>query len=269
MQIDLLLAPGLCVVVVTLIYTALVRWLFRGRLDLRLACLSFATSAGFVAASIGLFFIGHVGAGFGPSLLSELQAATTFDKMFRLALLYAALPEEAVKIGVVVVLLLMLQHRQRYGSDPAEMLLYSALGFAMSESLLYVVGFTALPQFKDHMLTFGAIRGIFGGFLHGLLGMVAGYLLARRWQSSQKWLWLLIAYAAAVLLHASFDGSLLHLVFKGMRARSSEAGLPVDGSGSLAKFLASAAALLIFALIALLRSRRLDSHSVIVPGPSR
>src|SRR5262249_19204222 len=151
-----------------------------------------------------------------PGLLSDLQAATTFGTMFKLALFYAAVPEEAVKIGVVVLLLVLLPNWLKHGSDPAEMLLYSALGFALCESLLYVAGFSTMPQFKDHLIVFAVTCGIFGGLLHGLLGMVAGFLLSWRWRTGQRWLWVMIAYGLAILLHATFDGSLLHLVFAGM-----------------------------------------------------
>jgi RsiW-degrading membrane proteinase PrsW (M82 family) len=255
-QWNSLVLPCLCVIGVTLVYGLLVRWLLRGRLNGLLAGAAFAGSAGVIVLGIAACFFTSFEQAVAPGLLANLQAATSFGKMFKLALIYAALPEEAVKIGIVLLLLLLLRRRVRHGSDPAEMLLYSALGFAMCESLLYVVGFATMPQFRDHLVIFAVARGIFGGFLHALLGMVAGFLLARRWGSSQRWLWVLIAYGSAVLLHASFDGSLLHLVFQGLIGQSSGTP-PVDTGASVVIFAGSAIVLLILAFLSLWRSRRL------------
>lgn len=253
-----LILPWLCVVGVTLGYGFLVRWLFRARLDRRLAWAAFGASAGMVTLCLGVVFISDLGRAVAPPLLIDLQAATTFGAMFRLALVYAALPEEAVKIGVVLLLLVLLRRWLRHASDPAEMLLYSALGFAMCESLLYVAGFATMPQFKDHLIIFAVARGIFGGLLHGLLGMVAGSLLARQWRSRRKWPWVLIAYGLVVLLHASFDGSLLHLVFQGIGSEQSGVALQPDAGMSVFIFVGSAIILFILALLGLLRSRRLS-----------
>jgi len=252
-----LILPWLCVLGVTLGYGLLVRWLFRARLDMRLAWAAFGASACVVALCLGAVFISDLGRAFAPPLLIDLQAATTFGAMFRFALIYAALPEEAVKIGVVLLLLALLRRRLKHGSDPAEMLLYSALGFAMCESLLYVAGFATMPQFKGHLIIFAVARGIFGGLLHALLGMVAGSLLARQWRSQRKWAWVLIAYGMAVLLHASFDGSLLHLVFQGFGGEQSDVALQPDAGVSVFIFVGSAIVLLILASLGLRRSRRL------------
>ncbi|HVJ42736.1 MAG TPA: PrsW family glutamic-type intramembrane protease [Dongiaceae bacterium] len=257
MQLTALLIPGICVIAVTFVYGLLIRWLFRRRLDLRLAWFAFAASAGLVSLALAAIFLSGIDHGFAASLFGNLQTAASFGTMFKLALIYAALPEEAVKIGVVVVLLLLLGRWQRYRSDPAEMLLYSALGFAVCESLLYVVAFAAMPQLQDQLIAFAAVRGIFGGLVHALLGMVAGCLLAWRWQSPQRWLWLLLAYAIAVLLHASFDGSLLDLVFRGLSRKSDI--VPAEAADLVLPFLASALILLVLAIIGLVCSRRFNN----------
>jgi len=254
MQLTALPVPALCVIGVTALYGLLVRWFFRRRLDLRLAWLAFAASAGLVAIVLAGIFLSGIDHGFADSLFRHLQTATDFATMFRLALIYAALPEEAVKIGVVVGLLLWLGRWQKYRSDPAEMLLYSALGFAVCESLLYVVAFGEMPQFQSHLVVFAVTRGIFGGLIHALLGMVAGCLLAWRWQSSQRWFWLTLAYAIAVLLHASFDGSLLVLVFHGLNRKADI--IPAEAARLVLPLLASALALLVLAILGLVCSRR-------------
>lgn len=265
MKLTVLVAPGLCILAVTLIYGLLVRWLFRRRLDRRLAWFAFLASAVLVGLSIAAFFLGGIEHALTLSLLGDLQTATSFGAMFKLALIYAALPEEAAKIAVVVILLLALPRWQRYRSDPAEMLLYSGLGFATCESLLYLAAFTALPQFQEHALVFALARGVFGGLLHGLLGMVAGFFLAWRWRGAQRWLGLLSAYASAVLLHAAFDGSLLHLVLETLKAAGNNADLAAIAGVPVMPFLGSAAALLVFGLTGLICSRRLGAP---LPAPS-
>ena len=107
-NINALIMPWFCVIGVTIVYAALVRWLFRGRLDVRLAWAGFAGSTAIAILCIASFFVGSMDHIFSPALLNDLQAAATFGKMFKLALVYAALPEEAVKIGVVLLLLEML-----------------------------------------------------------------------------------------------------------------------------------------------------------------
>jgi len=245
--------PGLCVLAATLVYALLVRWLFRWRLDWRLSWVAFLVTG----LTVGLIL--------APYAMAELQGATTLSGMFRLALLYAALPEEAVKIGVAVILLLLTSRWQRSRSDPAELLLYAALGFATCESLLYVAAAASVPQFGAHLLGFAALRGVFGGLLHSLLAMVAGFFLAWRWQSAQRWLWLLIAYAFAVLLHAAFDGSLLHLVLTSIKAANSDLA-PTAAVPELISFLASAALLLLLGLVGLFGSRRLGRRAAAVPA---
>jgi RsiW-degrading membrane proteinase PrsW (M82 family) len=259
LNINALIMPWFCVIGVTIIYAALVRWLFRGRLDSRFAWAAFAGSTIIVILCIALFFVASLDHLFSPALLSDLQAATTFGRMFKLALIYAALPEEAVKIGVVLLLLVLMPQRLRHASDPAQMLLYSALGFAMCESMLYVAGFATMSEFRGHLIVFAVARGIFGGLLHALLAMVAGFLLARQWRSRQKWIWAPIAYGAAALLHAAFDGSLLHLVFQEMAGGQSGVALSPGLSGSVVVFAACAVILLCLALLCLWRSRRLPT----------
>jgi RsiW-degrading membrane proteinase PrsW (M82 family) len=176
--------------------------------------------------------------------------------MIRLALTYAALPEESVKIGAVVLLLLVLPRWVQNASDPAEMLVYSALGFAVCESLLYVIGFAETPQFQDHLIVFALVRGIFGGLLHVSLALVAAFSLAGHWRTSARWLWVLIAYATAVVFHATFDGSLLHLVFQ--RLQSTPETAATDDTGQTAVIFGLTFIILVsLAVLSVRRSRRL------------
>jgi hypothetical protein len=250
-----LAGPGLCVLATSLIYAVVVRWLFRRRLDARLGWFAFLATAVFIGLVTGGFLASSLGQSLAPVAAAELQKATSFTTVFKLALFYAALPEEATKIGIVVILLLSLSRWRHSRSDPAEMLIYAALGFATSESLLYVAAAAELPQFREHLIGFAILRGIFGGLLHGLLAMVAGFFLAWQWQSAQRWLWLFCAYALAVLLHAAFDSSLLHLVLESIRGASDNLA---EAAGTLLiPFLAIAALLLLLGLTALFASRRL------------
>ena len=257
MQLTSLIFPWLCVVVISFIFSLLCRWLFRRRLNIGFAWLAFGICTGLVALFVGVALATPVGHAFAPAFMGDLQSATTFGAMFKLALIYAALPEEAVKIGSTVLLLVLLPKWVRHASDPAEMLLYAAIGFALCESLLYVAGFSVLPQYREHLMAFAVVRGLSGGLLHALLAMVAGFILARGWQTPQRWLWVAIAYGLAVLLHASFDGSLLHLVLQGVGLGASN-GAPPPAAGPAAAILgASVITLLILAGIGLWRSRRL------------
>jgi hypothetical protein len=106
-------------------------------------------------------------------------------------------------------------------------------------------------------MAFAVSRAVSGGLLHALLAMVAGYILARGWQSARRWIWVVAAYVLAALLHASFDGSLLHLVFQGMGLGGTEGTATAQAGPSVAILGASAATLLILAVIGLWRSRRL------------
>jgi hypothetical protein len=264
LNLDVLAIPFLSVIGVTAFYALLMRWLFRRRLTIGLAAAALFGTAGLVALALALFALAGWETSFVPLLLKDLQAATTLQGMIHLALIYAALPEEAAKIGIVVLLLVLFGGKARQRSDPAEMLLYAALGFALCESLLYVVGFSKMPDFQDHLIVFAVARGLFGGLLHGLLALVAGFCLARFWNSGARWLGLLLAYGVAVVLHASFDGSLLHLVFRNLAQTQAETGLPGAGGetgaglGALVLGL-SFLTLLILAILGLVRSRRLTN----------
>ena len=94
-NINALIMPWFCVIGVTIVYAALVRWLFRGRLDVRLAWAGFAGSTAIAILCIASFFVGSMDHIFSPALLNDLQAAATFGKMFKLALVYAAIPDDA------------------------------------------------------------------------------------------------------------------------------------------------------------------------------
>ena len=267
MQWGELIGPWLCVIGLALAYALAFRLLLRRRVPAGLACLAFVGTVIAVVLAVMGFYLLPIRASFTSSLMAEFQAATGFRAMFRLALLYAGLPEEAVKIGVVVLLLVLLPGRLRHRSVPAELLLYSALGFAMTESLLYVAGFSLMPQVKEHLVAFALMRGLFGGLLHALLGMVAGYALAVSWQTSWRLLGIGAAYVVAVLLHAGFDGSLLHVVFESMSGRSGN--LVVDAGPAVAPFLASSVTLLVLAVGGIWSSRRLSEAPDAVTVPDK
>jgi protease PrsW len=87
-----------------------------------------------------------------------------------MALLFAAIPEETLKISVIAAIAL----RARDFDEPMDGVVYGTavgLGFAALENLLYV-------GFSPHWQTVAATRAVLSVPLHGALGAIAGAYIA-------------------------------------------------------------------------------------------
>jgi protease PrsW len=129
-----------------------------------------------------------------------------------------ALPEEAVKILVIVAVAMLA--RRRTFADPMDTVVYGAaagLGFAAYENLAYLV------QHADMWRSLAALRSVLTVPFHGALGVIAGAYLAiartggtalganrhhRDWARISSWILMLMG---PVALHAAFDFPLLTL----------------------------------------------------------
>jgi protease PrsW len=133
------------------------------------------------------------------------------------ALIGVAVPEEIVKVLVIVVVAL----RRRPGADPMDTVVYGAaagLGFAAYENLAYLV------QHAEIWRSLAALRSVLTVPFHGALGIIAGAYLAiarsgggtalganrhhRDWARISSWAMVL---AGPIGLHAAFDFPLLVL----------------------------------------------------------
>ncbi|TMJ20865.1 MAG: PrsW family intramembrane metalloprotease [Alphaproteobacteria bacterium] len=164
------------------------------------------------AASISL--LGVVRAPFAKLLATPERAwvAEVLRSVFGVAL-----PEEAVKI-LVIVAVAMLARRRRF-ADPMDTVVYGAatgLGFAAYENLAYLV------QHAEMWRSLAALRSVLTVPFHGALGVMAGAYLAiarsgtalganrhhRDWARISSWILMLMGPLA---LHAAFDFPLLTL----------------------------------------------------------
>ncbi|MET1027775.1 MAG: PrsW family glutamic-type intramembrane protease [Dongiaceae bacterium] len=264
--------PSGLIVLVVACYALLFRYLFAWRVQGGLALAAFAGSLAIVGLGCALFFFTKLPGVLVTGLLGGLQNGADLAGMLRLALIYAALPEEAVKIGVVALLLLVAGRQMRRPNDPAQLLVFSALGFALPESLLYLYGFAAMPEFRDSLMLFAVMRGTVGALLHVLLALIAGRFLLPLWTADARrgwrWLWLVPAYLAAVAAHAVFDGSLLHLIFQGLAARQAQQGGAFDPMAMIPSVLPGAAAALLLIIGGFLSLRRILRSDVAPTAPS-
>lgn len=215
MMVQQMWLPFAVVILVSALYVLLFRSLFPQAVNGRLAVLAFGGNIAVVLVGVALF----AKTGFGPNLTSalqrDLQAGHDLKASLLLAFTYAALPEEALKIGVVALLLKCSPSHLRQASDGFQLLLSAALGFALVESCIYVYVLGDQAELSHSLLAFALLRGALGALLHSLLAMVAGYFLLSLWSpAGYRWLWLAAAYIAAIILHAAFDGSLLNLIFQ-------------------------------------------------------
>src|SRR2546421_1757183 len=164
------------------------------------------------AASISL--LGVVRAPFAKLLATPERAwvAEVLRSVFGVAL-----PEEAVKI-LVIVAVAMFARRRRF-ADPMDTVVYGAatgLGFAAYENLAYLV------QHAEMWRSLAALRSVLTVPFHGALGVMAGAYLAiarsgtalganrhhRDWARISSWILMLLAPLG---LHAGFDFPLLTL----------------------------------------------------------
>jgi protease PrsW len=124
------------------------------------------------------------------------------------ALLFAAIPEEAIKVSIIAAIAL----RARDFDEPMDGLVYGTavgLGFAAVENLLYLLGA------GTRWGSLAVIRGVLSVPLHGALGAIAGAYIARarfgsalggyRHDPWRRQRLLLSAWLIPVVLHALFD----------------------------------------------------------------
>jgi RsiW-degrading membrane proteinase PrsW (M82 family) len=208
--------PFAVVILVSALYALLFRSLFPQAVNGRLALFALGGNIAVVLVGVALFAKTGLGSGLTSALQRDLQTAHDLKGSLLLAFTYAALPEEALKIGVVALLMKCCPSRLRQPSDGFQLPLSAALGFALIESCIYVYVLGDQAELSRSLVAFALLRGALGALLHSLLAMVAGYFLLSLWPASgYRWLWLTAAYIAAVILHAAFDGSLLNLIFQG------------------------------------------------------
>ncbi len=130
------------------------------------------------------------------------------------ALLFAAIPEEALKISVIAVLAL----RARDFDEPMDGVVYGAavgLGFAALENILYVTGAKASWE------SVAVMRGVFSVPFHGAVGAIAGAFIARArfghmlgahsHSPSHRQHLFIAAVLIPVVLHTLLDGGLFSL----------------------------------------------------------
>jgi hypothetical protein len=130
------------------------------------------------------------------------------------ALLFAAIPEEAIKVSIIAAIAL----RARDFDEPMDGVVYGTavgLGFAAVENLLYLLGA------GTHWGTLAIVRGVLSVPLHGALGAIAGAYIARArfggalgadsHDHRRRQRLLLSAWLVPVVLHALFDAPVFFL----------------------------------------------------------
>jgi protease PrsW len=133
---------------------------------------------------------------------------------FENALLFAAVPEELVKVSIIAAVAL----RSRAFDEPMDGVVYGTavgLGFAAVENLFYVFAAKTAWEFVAIMRAVSSVP------LHGAFGAIAGAYIARArfggalgahhttpWRRQRLFL---LAWLVPMALHALFDGSLFSL----------------------------------------------------------
>lgn len=148
-----------------------------------------------------------------PSLVDALQAS----------LLLAALPEEFVKGGAVLIAILLLRHLSVFHQDVDQATAFrlpilAGLGFAAVENVAYSFNANlaemAGQQFGNPLMIPFA-RTILASLLHGSLGCLMGYFLTRFVRDDRlNWWAALAGYLAAVIGHAAVNWGLIAVVFQ-------------------------------------------------------
>ncbi|HEY1542870.1 MAG TPA: PrsW family intramembrane metalloprotease [Xanthobacteraceae bacterium] len=155
------------------------------------------------------------------------------------ALLFAAAPEEAIKVSIIALLAL----RSRDFDEPMDGVVYGAavgLGFAALENILYLVGNGA------HWQSLAVVRGVLSVPFHGALGVIAGAFIARARFShtlgghvhspGHRRRMFIAAFLVPTVLHALFDGGLFALKnapSAGLLIVLSALTVPVVGFGAI------------------------------------
>jgi RsiW-degrading membrane proteinase PrsW (M82 family) len=130
------------------------------------------------------------------------------------ALLFAAAPEEALKVSIIALLAL----RARDFDEPMDGVVYGAavgLGFAALENILYLFGG------GEHWQTIAIVRGVLSVPFHGAVGVIAGAFIARArfgralgahgHSPGHRRRMLVAAFLVPTVLHTLFDGALFSL----------------------------------------------------------
>lgn len=141
-------------------------------------------------------------------------AGNPWIKSYQDALLFAAAPEEAIKVSIIALLSL----RARDFDEPMDGVVYGAavgLGFAGLENILYLIGN------HDHWQSVAVIRGVLSVPFHGAVGVIAGAYLARArfghalgahgHSPGHRRHMLVAAYLVPTVLHTLFDAALFSL----------------------------------------------------------
>jgi RsiW-degrading membrane proteinase PrsW (M82 family) len=158
--------------------------------------------SGVVAGAVEVWLRRHIPIAHSPWLAAD-----------EIALLFAAIPEETVKISVIAAIAL----RERHFDEPMDGVVYGTavgLGFAALENLLYV-------GFSPNWQTVAAARGVLSVPLHGALGAIAGAYIAsarfggalgahkrRRWPRARLFF---LAWLIPVVLHTVYDAAAMSL----------------------------------------------------------
>jgi protease PrsW len=135
-------------------------------------------------------------------------------KSYQDALLFAAVPEEAIKVSIIALLAL----RARDFDEPMDGVVYGAavgLGFAAFENVLYLIGG------GEHWQSIAVVRGVLSVPFHGAVGVIAGAYIARArfahalgahgHSSGHRRRMFIAAFLVPTILHALFDGALFSL----------------------------------------------------------
>ena len=213
---------------------------------------------------LGAVFFGVLSAVVAAFLEMALQhliplASNTWVAAYQNGLLFAAIPEEALKVSIIAVLAL----RARDFDEPMDGVVYGAavgLGFAALENVGYLAG--TGPNWGGLAI----IRGVLSVPFHGALGAIAGAYIARARfggalgghahdPSSRRRL-LIKAWLIPMLLHGLFDGGLFSVAMAGNGVLDTPSGVVMVLLGAVVAPVAGFGAIIYAAVLA----RRIAHH---------
>ena len=183
----------------------------------------------------------------------------TWIAAYQKAMLFAAIPEEALKVSIIAIL----AQRARDFDEPMDGVVYGVavgLGFAALENVGYLAGTGA------HWGGLAIVRGVLSVPFHGALGAIAGAYIARarfggalgghaHSPSSRQHL-MIKAWVIPMLLHGLFDGALFGI------AKTTPAALQTPSGVVMVVFAAISAPVVGFGAIiyAAVLARRVARH---------
>jgi RsiW-degrading membrane proteinase PrsW (M82 family) len=186
-------------------------------------------------------------------------AADPWIAAYQNGLLFAGIPEEALKVSIIAILAL----RARDFDEPMDGVVYGAavgLGFAALENVGY------LASNATHWGTLAVVRGVLSVPFHGALGAIAGAYIARArfggalgghaHSPSLRRRLLIKAWLVPMLLHGLFDGALFGI------AKTTPAALETPSAVVMVLFAAISALVVGFGAIiyAAVLARRIARH---------